>query len=352
MTDNGKQKILLFLGSDIVAHMIMNQVVPMLCAIDYEPVLFFPKHRVSKTATSSAVKTLGFYERTLLNDTIYPFLEKDGSPHQTILTPRQLAEGHDLHMEEVEDVNDPAFVKRIAGMDNVAGAISIRCFQIFKEPIINLLNVISHIRVNDGTKDKGLFVNLHPGILPTYRGVLSTARTMAATLNGTNGKSFGCTLHVIDPGIDTGAILWKKTREIDLSKSVFATNIDMVELGSQAIEGIFTELRKGNTLDPTPQELISAKHMYYTYPENSLVSEWKKAGLVFVKAEEAKNTYIKYFSKPGTPHATRMNDALDASITISKQQKRLANGNNLQGGIGIEPRRKRRNDGPKLAFTG
>ena len=52
-------------------------------------------------------------------------------------------------------------------------------------------------------------VNVHPSLLPYYRGPVPTAW---AILN--NEKEFGITIHKIDAGIDTGDILVQSTHDI------------------------------------------------------------------------------------------------------------------------------------------
>ena len=50
----------------------------------------------------------------------------------------------------------------------------------------------------DVARRRGFFVNIHPSLLPKYRGLFAPARAIAG-----GEDRFGCTLHVVEPGYDT-----------------------------------------------------------------------------------------------------------------------------------------------------
>ncbi len=64
----------------------------------------------------------------------------------------------------------------------------------------------------------GVFINTHAGITPKYRGVHGGYWAMA----NKDAEHCGVTVHLVDPGIDTGGILFQDTIDVT-SKDNFAT---------------------------------------------------------------------------------------------------------------------------------
>ena len=298
-----RKKVALFVGSDITAHLIMNQVVEdMIDKGVFEPVLFFPDQPKSTRGTLPELRNFAFHDRVLLNDFVYPHIEQNPFPRATNLSPAQLALAHNLQCEAVPNVNSPEFCKRIADDKDIVGGISIRCFQIFKEGMI------------DTFKEKNaFFLNLHPGLLPEYRGVFSTFRRMFDIAAGNaDANDYGCTLHKIDRGIDTGYILQTLSREYDAGDSGFLSNVKMAPLGANLINNALNQVHAGFNLRGYPQD--ATKGQYYTYPTIDEVCDWNDAGVKFIKPGESVSTLVNAFSRAGTPHGQILADKLTTAI--------------------------------------
>ncbi|HEY8964031.1 MAG TPA: formyltransferase family protein [Alphaproteobacteria bacterium] len=298
-------KIALFLGSDIVAHMIMNKIVPYFINAGFEPILYFPKHLSSDRANLPELKDMAYLERHILNETVYPFLEAHPSKNQPNLTPIQLAQKHGLQIIPVANVNDPAFVQNVGDIKGLAGALSIRCFQIFKKPII------------DTIKSEGFFLNMHPGLLPEFRGVYSTARTMASNIS-----EFGCTLHEVDEGIDTGAIWYSKEKDIDRNKTVFRTNFELAALGAQMIKHVIEDLEADTRPHIRPQ---SNSGTYFTYPTQDVLDQWRRDGLRLNNPCEVTEMLSNVFTMQGTDHSRAFEREVQNALTIHFQKASVAN---------------------------
>lgn len=303
-----RKKIALFLGSDIVAHLIMNKIVPQILQAGYEPVLFFPKHHASSKADLPELKTMAFLERHLLKETVYPFLDQDRLRNLPNYSPNRLATKYGLHIEEVANVNDPAFVNEIATMKGLVGALSIRCFQIFKPPIINAI------------KNVGFFANMHPGLLPEFRGVYSTARTMAS-----NSPEFGITLHVVDPGIDTGDIYYMGRKPLDRNKTVYRTNFELAALGAQKINTLIGDLQAGNAFDRRPQTEDGSVGAYYSYPNAEELKSWKQKGVRLYDPAEIAEMLSNVFTQPDTYTGNLLEAEINKAIALHFQKATVAN---------------------------
>lgn len=294
---NKRKKVGLFIGSDITAHLILNKIVPEMRDSNFTPVIFLPKHKSNDNAALPQLKDMAFFERHLLSEVVYPYLNGRTDRPKPV-APIILAKRHNLKCIEVEDINDPDFVNRQKRARDYVGALSVRCFQIFQP---------SHI---DVWRNKGFLLNLHPGVLPQYQGVMSVARAMADKTQ----ENYGLTLHHIDRGIDTGNILTKQVTPIDRTKSVLEATIDLADSGALSITRAFEDLNSGRILEGTEQPPRGAGANYYTYPTSEELREWEKSGLRLVDPEKIACLYTNIFSDPQTEHGRKLKERLRAAI--------------------------------------
>jgi hypothetical protein len=306
-----KEHIALFIGSDITAHLVMNKVVPQMILSGYQPIIFMPEHITpsqgikKEHANQFELREVAFYERELANNVVYPFLKEfpyRGTDHKN-LSPEALGEKYDLKVRSVPNVNDKEFIKSLREEPSIIGGLSIRCFQIFKPEIIDLF------------KNRGFFLNLHPGVLPKYRGVMSTIRAMAASEN-----EYGWTLHEIDEKIDTGDILWVTARKLEQGKTGLLSQIDIASLGAESIKRALEELDNGNILKGHPQDIKKGK--YYTYPNPSELSAWLKKGLSLADGDEIKQVLVDKFSDASTRHGQKLSEEIAYAIETWKSSNK------------------------------
>jgi methionyl-tRNA formyltransferase len=92
------------------------------------------------------------------------------------------------------------------------------------------------------------FVNFHPGILPKYKGNLSTIHSLI-----NNEKIVGGTWHYIDKGIDTGNII-KIVKTQSKNHNVFTLNHKIFSLGINSLNDVFEKLE--NNYTGIPQKKI------------------------------------------------------------------------------------------------
>lgn len=309
MSEAKKHKIPLFVGGDITALTVINNIVPRMVEAGYEPVLYFPEHKPSKKASHPDLVKAAYFERIILNEVIYPFLEKDTKTltkefksRAQCLPPRMLAEKYKLHYEEVPDVNEPAFVERIKNDNSVFLSISVRCFQIFKKDMI------------EACRSHGNFLNLHPGLLPNYRGVLSVARAMA------DGQdNYGWTLHHIDEGIDTGRIVDLGAIQLNSHNTALRETMRMACVGSKMLLQNLEKIAEGQTLVGYPQVPKEAK--YFSYPTAETLDDWRENGPCLVNPDEMPEVYADHFIKPGTKLGSKLSSALKVATQRAIEEK-------------------------------
>ncbi len=309
MSNAQKDKILFFVGEDITAHLILNRAVKQVIDAGFTPVLYFARHVVTANANLPELKEFALHDRILLNETVYPFIDEKPSVCAKNRSPEQLVEVYGLESEIVPNVNDPEFVKKIAARDDIHAAISLRSTQIFHQPIVDA--------VNHGNPD-GIFFNLHSGILPDFRGVMPTMRTMFEYATGKRKKppQYGVTMHKVDSfsldkkdkGIDTGNILEVTAFTNETNPTAFAAQVGLVKAGSQAIQHLLDNLVSDFAPIGHPQN--EDRSGYYTFPTREEMDEWKSAGIVLFNEKETIRTLVEAFSGANTSHGKKLEDAL------------------------------------------
>jgi methionyl-tRNA formyltransferase len=80
-------------------------------------------------------------------------------------------------------------------------------------------------------------INIHPSLLPYYRGPVPTAW---AIIN--NEKEFGITIHQVDAGIDTGDILVQKKYDIDEDETGYELYLRAMEKGAKLLIDNFDDI--------------------------------------------------------------------------------------------------------------
>jgi len=253
-----KKNIVLFIGNDVVAHMFLNHFIPKMVADGINPILVMVTGKKPKAYNHTELNRYHFYENQLLNDIIYPHINNGTSEIKlNSLTPSQLITKYDLQTISTTNVNAPELREQLETMDFM-GAISVRCFQIFKTNIIKSMQA------------KGFFCNSHPGILPYHKGVFCMLRGIV-----NDQKHLGWTLHEIDEGIDTGRIIKRlpiKNMNISNPIPLYEQSIESL---SDAWNDYILEHVSHGYVDSYKQNLTGK---YYTYPTESEISQWVANG--------------------------------------------------------------------------
>lgn len=123
-------------------------------------------------------------------------------------------------------------------------------------------------------------LNLHSGILPTYRGVMATFWAM---LN--DEAQIGTTLHrIVDAGIDTGPVIDIHRRETRKRRSYLANVLGLYAGGCDTLVSAVNDLASGKPLPAVPQ---TGGGRYFRAPAVRDVRRFEAAGLRLVDHREA-----------------------------------------------------------------
>lgn len=271
------KNLLIFAGSDIVACQFLSAFIPQARAKSINPIIIRVQNG-SHHWDHPEMKRYSFYENALLNDFIFPYINEHPSPVYKLANIDQLQERYNLQVIEAKKVNDPEFIQKLQEMDFI-GAFSIRCFQIFKKPLI------------DTIKQKGFFGNSHPGLLPEYRGLFCLLRGMVEA-----DKQVGWNLHIVEEGIDTGDVISEVIVPNDGTHNMF-------ELFSHTIPHLvkgwldFT-CKAINGETPSLKAQLS-EGRYFTYPTTAEIDSWLETDILKpLSAKEMVQFYCNIMYSP------------------------------------------------------
>ncbi len=136
---------------------------------------------------------------------------------------------------------------------------------------------------------KGRMINLHLGLSPYYRG---TATNFYPLLNE-EPEYVGATIHLLDSGIDSGAILRHARPKIVTTDQPHTIGCKAILAGIDAMISVLSDLDRGR-LDPVPQWEVQSARLYLRkdYHPRQVVELYRKleAGLIPRYVERAART--------------------------------------------------------------
>jgi uncharacterized NAD(P)/FAD-binding protein YdhS/folate-dependent phosphoribosylglycinamide formyltransferase PurN len=268
----------IFCGSDLFSHLMVSKLVVKLLAAGHVPFVFLPKHKGGRKSTLFELRELNFFERELLQEHVIPYF-KDKSPQgATHMTVQQMRDAYGILVEEVPDVNQASFIKVLA-KHHIDVGLSLRCYQRFK---MDIIRYFSHPR---------RLLNLHPGTLPAYRGVMTTVRAMK-----NKETHFGYSLHDIDENWDSGDVIDIREHPIDYAKSMLAYMADVYSMGVEVAADAIDKLARGKELSKTPQKAEASG--YYTFPTESELHDIRQSGIRLVDGESILGIIVDSFAPP------------------------------------------------------
>jgi hypothetical protein len=270
-------RVAFFAGSDITTHLILARLVPGLRAAGVASTLFLTRAKPSRRRAPT-LKNLFFVEHTLLQDHAYPYVDAYGQPRPDGMNSpegwRRLGLP-DVDVHEVADVNAPEFVRSLPAM-GIDVAVSVRCYQKFREPILREL----------GRPDEGrYFVNLHPGLLPRYRGVNTFLRSMQ------NGEpEAGFTLHHLAADWDTGPVIGQARVPLDYARSVHENMLGHAADAAALIRRLADLVAGGHPVVALSQNHEAAA--YYSHPGEDELQALRDRGVEVFRASRVVDTLV------------------------------------------------------------
>lgn len=259
--------ILILSKRDLTATVFLNDLVTRLAALPgcRLRVVLAERTRPVELAVPE-LRQMKYFERDLPFGTLFPRLDAAGSDARpgALMTPAQLAAHHGFTLSVAHGVDDPALTDAVA--EFVPDLVVSARFSFLIPP--GLFGVPRH----------GI-VNVHPGSLPGYAGLYPHFFSMLA-----GEAELGCSVHLVDAGIDSGPLIAEGRVPLLPGRSAFAHNLDSHLLGNRLINDLIENLLGGGRVAAVPQG--SSKVKSNTYPTPAEFERFRAAGLSLIAVEE------------------------------------------------------------------
>ncbi len=211
------------------------------------------------------LKQLQFFEQTLINELLFPLIDRQTTPSNSRLKTFKKLETF-LH-QPIQPVVDINATQTISDCKNYHPdlIISIRFGLILKEEII-------------ATAKNGV-INLHSGHLPQYQGVMPTFRAM---LNG--DSEIGTCLHYIsDRKIDSGKIIASTSMAI-LKQHCYLWHV--LNLYQEGCKGIIQVVKNLENQQPIRSTKPHGNAQYFSFPNSAELQEFQAKGFKLIDTTE------------------------------------------------------------------
>ncbi|MFC7212825.1 methionyl-tRNA formyltransferase [Saliphagus sp. GCM10025334] len=172
---------------------------------------------------------------------------------------RSLAAAYDVPVEEVNNVNDEAFVSEVRELQPDL-ILSIACGQRMGEDLLEI--------PKDGA------INVHGSLLPKYRG-LSTSFWVLYHGEDENGV----TAHYMTPEFDSGDIIVQRKYEVRPSDTMHDVYLKLTEVGPTVAVDVIDQVADG-TIETRPNNLEEGE--YYSFPTRDDRREFRRRGNRFI----------------------------------------------------------------------
>lgn len=224
-----QNKKIVFLASDCESsRWVYNAVIK-----DYEFAAAIIEKPISKkTLFKGRIKKIGFFKvlgQAMFSVLIVPYLKKKAKHRKDALIQQYHLDGSnfaDNKTHHVTSVNDEACKQLLLQL----------------QPDIVLVNGTRIISKKILQCTTAIFINMHVGITPWYRG----SHGGYWALYNNDVENFGTTIHLVDMGVDTGAVLQHAFIKPEGGDNFITYPILQVAAGIRALKEVLLQVMKGN----------------------------------------------------------------------------------------------------------
>ncbi len=199
-----------------------------------------------KTLIKNRIKKIGFIKvmgQIMFSALMVPYLRTKAKHRKATLVVQYQLNNADFNPNKtyrVNTVNDEA------------------CKQLLQQlqPDIVLVNGTRIISKNILLSTTAVFINMHVGITPWYRG----SHGGYWALHNNDATNFGTTIHIVDAGVDTGSVLKQVFIQPSKQDNFTTYPVLQVAIGIEALKEVLPQVIKGNHIIKTHSE---KGKMYY-----------------------------------------------------------------------------------------
>ena len=274
-------RILVCVNRDIESNYALNLLLPELARAKHTTRVVLSEH-VGNQSAPAAIRALRSLEQTIPNEMLFPLVLRCVS-----------ALGRSLTFDELHTYCDgvPLSAVNLNAPDGVA------LLESFAPEVILTIRYGHILRERAIGHAKHGVINLHSGLLPQYRGILST---LYAVANG--DADIGCTLHwIVDPGIDSGPIIAIARRPVEQGRSLLWHIMSLYPLGVPLMVEAVRRLTSGEPLPRQAQE--SGAGTYRSTPTAADVDALAARGIELFGADDLREILTRFAPLPRTATA-------------------------------------------------
>ncbi|MCJ1233900.1 hypothetical protein MMC14_001858 [Varicellaria rhodocarpa] len=278
--------VALFVGDDLFSHLMLSKLVSRLIMQGHFPYVFLPVQKAGTKSRSFDLRELYFFEKELLENHVIPFLGssfRQGAAAQTV---EQMGSSYGILIQRVTDVNDPSFLQLLRS-HHIDVGISLGSHQHFQKDTIQYFN------------SPRALLNLHRGILPSYKGVMTDFRAMM-----NHELDFGYTLHHVNGASDSGDIVDIRTHPIDYQESILHWTMQNYESGVAMIQDVIEQIARQKPVYALPQDPTTSHH--YTLPTNEELAVARLEGVRLVDGAAIQDVLVRSYAPSGGEEALRV----------------------------------------------
>lgn len=266
------KNVALFVGNDVFSWLACQDAIGVLNK-KFDLTVYFPQSKPVGRTQEPEIRKLGLYERKVLNDFIFPFISKNHTVFRgSYKSPLVFLADAGVNSHRVDDINDGDFMR---SLDNMDAVISLRCYQKFSADYVAAFSRCGK-----------MLWNLHPGDLPSYRGVMTLFRSM---MNGE--KKCALTLHEMDECWDSGPVIARLSAELRYDQS-FLEN--MIFMGVQAGAFLASHLMQMESRGSIIVERQGG-YRYWGFPDAQTLMQAEQAGIKLIDHDAIRQKYLKLF---------------------------------------------------------
>ena len=275
-------RILCCVNRDIESNYALNLLLPELTRAKHTTRVILSEH-VGNQKAPAAIGALRSVEQTIPNAMLFPLVSR--------CVPLS---GRSLTFDELHSYCDGAQLRAV----NLNAAEGIELLDSFAPDVVVTIRYGHILRDRAIGHTKHGVINLHSGLLPQYRGILSTLYAMA------NGDAdIGCTLHwIVDPGIDSGPIIAIARRPVEQGRSLLWHILSLYPLGVPLIVEALRRLTSG---EPVPRQAqTSLGGTYRSTPTATDVDALTARGIELFDADDLREMFTRFAALPATAAAS------------------------------------------------
>jgi methionyl-tRNA formyltransferase len=268
-------RILCCINRDIASNFALNLLLPALAQHEVQVALTEQVGTVSAGEPAQR-RELRIAEQGLFNEIFFPLVESRAAA----------AAGAALTFAEIEALKRIPFQV----VQNPNTGIGLRKIRDYAPDLIVCIRYGAILQRSVIEIPRLGVLNLHSGILPTYRGMLATFRALA-----NEDAEIGCTLHyVADATIDSGDIISVSRVPVVAGNSLLRHILDLYPSGTRMLADALRALSAGEQLPRLPQSRVAGK--YYSAPTQAEWDEFCSRGWQVAKPSDVASIMTHYLS--------------------------------------------------------